>query len=56
MFDVIKNLIDHTWDTSSYSSSEQQIIYYISGAIIVLIVCFTFNLISEIIASVRGRR
>lgn len=36
MYDIIKNLIDHVWDTGSYSSSEQQIIYYIAGCLILV--------------------
>ena len=38
MYDVIKNIIQHSWDTQSYSSSEQQIIYYICGAVIIVLV------------------
>lgn len=36
MYDLIKNIIEHTWDTSNYSSSEQQLIYYICGALIII--------------------
>ena len=36
MYDLIQSIIDHTWDTGSYSSSEQQIIFYICGALILL--------------------
>ena len=41
MYDVIKSIIQHSWDSNNYSSSEQQIVYYICGAsIIVLLVVF----------------
>lgn len=36
MYDVIQNIIEHTWDTSNYSTSEQQLIYYICGACIII--------------------
>ena len=45
MYDLIKNIISHTWDTGSYSSSEQQIIYYICGALIVVFASLVFDLI-----------
>lgn len=42
MYDIIYNIINHVWNTSSsYSSTEQQIIYYICGALI-LILTMTF--------------
>lgn len=37
MYDLIKEIILHTWDTSSYSSSEQQIVYYICGVLIIVL-------------------
>lgn len=34
MYDLISNLIDHTWITQN--SGEQQYIYYIAGCVIVI--------------------
>lgn len=34
MYDIIQAIIDHSWITSS--TSDQQYIYYISGALIIL--------------------
>lgn len=38
MYDIIKQIIGHTWDSGSYSSSEQQIVYYIAGTCIIIFV------------------
>lgn len=35
MYDVIKNIIDHAWVTQS--TSDQQYIYYIAGALIIVL-------------------
>lgn len=45
MYDLIKNIIGHVWDTSNYSSSEQQIIYYVCGCLIVVFSVVMFDLI-----------
>lgn len=42
MYDIVSNIIDHAWTTGS---SEQQYIYYICGALIVIIVCVVVDLI-----------
>lgn len=34
MYDIIQGIIDHSWVTSS--TSDQQYIYYIAGALIIL--------------------
>lgn len=41
MFDIIYRIINHVWDNDYYSSSEQQIIYYICGTLIVIL-CVVF--------------
>lgn len=38
MYDVIKYIINHTWQTQT--SSDQQYIYYICGAMIVILTAF----------------
>lgn len=45
MYDLIDNIIQHTWETANYSSSEQQILYYISGSIIVILIVTFIDLI-----------
>ena len=37
MYDLIQSIIGHTWDTSSYSNTEQQLIYYICGSLIIVL-------------------
>lgn len=50
MFDIISNIIDHTWSTGS---SEQQYIYYIAGALICLFSVIFIDVIRDIIRSCR---
>lgn len=42
MYDIISGVIDHSWTTNS---SEQQIVYYICGALIVVMVTVVVDLI-----------
>lgn len=51
MYDLIKNIILHTWDTSNYSSSEQQIIYYICGVMIVIFTVVFIDLVYRIFSN-----
>lgn len=46
MYDIISNIIDHAWVTNS---SEQQYIYYICGALIVILTCVIIDLVYRII-------
>lgn len=48
MYDVIKSIIQHTWDTSNYSSSEQQIVYYICGCLIIILTVTFIDLMYRI--------
>lgn len=45
MYDVVSSIIDHSWTTST---SEQQYIYYICGALIVLFSCVIIDLVYRI--------
>lgn len=45
MYDLIANIIDHTW---SSGTSDQQYIYYICGALIVIFVCVFIDLIYRV--------
>lgn len=42
MYDIIYNMIGHAWVTSS---GEQQYIYYICSALIIILVCVFVDLI-----------
>lgn len=48
MFDLIYDIISHTWDTSVYSSSEQQILYYICGALIIILTVVFIDLVYRV--------
>lgn len=45
MYDLISNLIDHSWSTAS---SEQQYIYYICGALIIILTCVFIDMIYRV--------
>lgn len=51
MYELIKNMIDHEW-VSNYSG-DQQYIYYIVGAVIILFLIMTYDLIGRLIDSFR---
>lgn len=45
MYDLISRIIDHSWSTGS---SEQQYIYYICGALIILFCVVVIDLIYRV--------
>lgn len=47
MYDIISGIIDHSWITTN--SGEQQYIYYICGALIVILTCVIIDLTYRII-------
>lgn len=49
MYDLIANIIDHSWQ-SNYTS-DQQYIYYICGALIVILTVVFIDVIRDIIRS-----
>ena len=51
MYNIIKTILDHVWETDYQSSTEQQIVYYIAGALIVLFTIWILDRISVIIIS-----
>lgn len=53
MYDIIYNIIGHTWQ-SNYSG-DQQYIYYISGAMIVLFSIILIDMIYRILWSICHR-
>lgn len=51
MYSIIENIIDHVWNTNNYSSSEQQILYYISGALIILFSVVFIDLVYRVFSN-----
>lgn len=51
MYNIIKSIIEHTWDTSNYSSSEQQVVYYICGALIIIITTVMIDLVYRVFSN-----
>lgn len=47
MYDLISSIINHTWLTQN--AGEQQYVYYISGAVILLTVVFLFDLMKSFV-------
>lgn len=45
MYDIVSGVIDHSWMTNN---SEQQYIYYICGALIILLTCVFVDLVYRI--------
>lgn len=45
MYNLINNIISHTWQTNT---TEQQYIYYICGALIIMFSCVVIDLIYRI--------
>lgn len=48
MYDIIKSIIEHSWESSNYNSSEQQIIYYIAGSIIIILTTVFIDLVYRV--------
>lgn len=45
MFNVIEGIIQHVWDNDSWNNTEQQIIFYICGTLIIILVSVFIDLI-----------
>lgn len=45
MYDIVSGIIDHNWMTNS---SEQQYIYYICGALIIILTCVFIDLVYRV--------
>lgn len=43
MYDIVSGIIDHSWNTQY--SGDQQYIYYICGALIILLTCVFIDLV-----------
>lgn len=56
MYDIIKNIINHVWDsTAGASITEQQYLFFISGAVIILLVVWVLDALSRFIINI-GRK
>ena len=51
MYDIIQNLINHTWQTNY--TTDQQYIYYIAGAVIILFVVWVFDIFTQLVKAFR---
>lgn len=56
MYDIIDSIISHSWGSEGFSSSEQSIIYYISGACILIFFAVVIDLVYKLISSAAGKR
>lgn len=50
MYEIIRQIINHTWATSG-ATGDQQYIYYISGALILVLVPVIIDLVYRIFGS-----
>lgn len=48
MFSVVERIIQHVWDTEAWNNTEQQIIYYICGALIIVFTCVFVDLVYRV--------
>lgn len=48
MYDVISSIINHVWNTNNYNSTEQQTVYYICGACIIVLTAVFIDLIYRV--------
>lgn len=47
MYDIIESIIDHAWQTNY--SNDQQYIYYIVGAVIIIFLVMIYDLLGRLI-------
>lgn len=48
MYEIIKSIIDHSWVAGTTSTGDQQYIYYICGAVIVVLLVVFVDVIRGI--------
>lgn len=51
MYDIIDNIINHTWNTQTNNSTEQQVIYYIVGALIIIVTVVFVDLVYRVFSN-----
>ena len=55
MYNVIQQIINHTWSTTT-GNNDQQYIYYICGAMIVILAAFFLDTFVRFFRGVLGRK
>lgn len=49
MYELISDIIGHTWQTgTNYNSTEQQIIYYICGSLIIILTVVFVDMVKDV--------
>lgn len=48
MFAIIEGMLQHSWNTDTWNNTEQQIIYYICGAVIIILTCVFIDLVYRV--------
>lgn len=48
MYEIIRQIINHTWVTGSTASGDQQYIYYICGALILTLTAVFIDLVYRV--------
>lgn len=53
MYDILSNIIDHAWESGTgYNTTEQQIYFYIAGALIIILTVTFIDLLYRFIRSI----
>lgn len=53
MYDIIYNIVNHVWNNSTgYSSTEQQIIWYICGSLILILTTIFIDMIYRLVRGI----
>lgn len=50
MYDIINNIINHTWQTNY--SGEQQYVYYIAGALILILTTIFIDMVYRLVRGI----
>lgn len=57
MYDIIAGIVQHSWDNDYYNNTEQQITYYIAGALIIILTVVFIDLVYRVFSHFwNGRR
>lgn len=48
MFSVVERIIQHVWNNDTWNNTEQQVIYYICGALIIVFTCVFVDLVYRV--------
>ena len=57
MFSIIEGIIQHVWDNDAWNNTEQQIVFYICGALIIILTVVFIDLVYRVFSHFwNGRR